>query len=93
MTEYGGTFGNIRISGHVLLNQCGSLLTRKKYQLKGNSRHRFFLQRLCATSHGSSIPLMYPEGTLFPSIHWMMAPDNCAIVGCLPVPLLTDEEF
>ena len=30
VTEYGGTFGNIRISGHVLLNQCRSLLTRKK---------------------------------------------------------------
>ena len=93
VTEYGGTFGNIRIAGHVLLNQCGTLLTRKKYQLKGSSRHRFFLQRLCATSCNSSIPLMYPEGTLFPSIHWKMAPDKCAIVGCLPVPLLSDDMF
>ena len=93
VTEYGGTFGNIRISGHVILNQVGTLLTRKKYQLKGSSRHRFFLQRLCATAPGSSIPLMYPEGALFPSIHWKMAPDNCAVVGCLPVPLLIDERF
>ena len=93
VTEYGGTFGNIRISGHVILNQVGTLLTRKKYQIKGSSRHRFFLQRLCATAPGSSIPLMYPEGALFPSIHWKMAPDNCAVVGCLPVPLLIDERF
>ena len=25
-TQYGGNFGNIRISEHVLLNQCGTLL-------------------------------------------------------------------
>ena len=28
-SKYGGTFGNIKISSHVLLNQCGTLLTRK----------------------------------------------------------------
>ena len=92
-TKYGGTFGNIRISGHVLLNQCGTLLTRKKYQIKGSSRHRFFLQKMCATSPSTCIPLMYPEGTLFPSIHWKMAHDNCSIVGCLPASLLTENKF
>ena len=30
-TQYGGTFVNIKISGHVLLNQCGTIFTRKKY--------------------------------------------------------------
>lgn len=30
-TEYGGTFGNIKISRSILLNQCGTLMTRKKY--------------------------------------------------------------
>ena len=61
-TKYGGTQGNIVISGHVLLNQCGTLLTRKKHQIKGSSRHNYFLQRICATTIGESIPLMYPEG-------------------------------
>lgn len=28
-TKYGGSEGNIVISGHMMLNQCGSLLTRK----------------------------------------------------------------
>ena len=91
-TEYGGTFGNIKISGHVLLNQCGTLLTRKKHQIKGSSRHNFFIQKIIATCRGSSIPLMYPEGILFPSIHWKMAPNNCSIVGCIPVPLLTESD-
>ena len=34
---------------------------------------------------------MYPEGVLFPSIHWSMACDMCSILGCIPAPLLTDE--
>ena len=70
-TRYGGSCDNITISGHVLLNQCGTttLLTRKEHQIKGSSKHNFFLQKIVATSNGSSIPLMYPEGILFPSIH------------------------
>ena len=89
-TQYGGTFGNITISGSIILNQCGSLLTRKKYQIKGSSCHHFFLQKLVATCNGSSIPLMYPEGVLFPSIHWQMAHDKCSILGCIPASLLTE---
>jgi predicted GIY-YIG superfamily endonuclease len=90
-TTYGGSFGKITISGHVILNQCGTLLSRKKHQIKGSSRHHFFLQRIVATNHGSSVPLIYPEGILFPSIHWKTAPDNCSIIGCLPAPLLTES--
>ena len=90
-TKYGGTQGNIVISGHVLLNQCGTLLTRKKHQIKGSSRHNYFLQRICATTIGESIPLMYPEGILFPSIHWKMSSDNCSIVGAIPALLLNES--
>ena len=90
-TIYGGSQGKLTISGHVLLNQCGSLLTRQKHELKGSSKHHFFLQKIVATSNGSSIPLMYPEGILFPSIHWKMANDNCSILGCIPAPLLSDS--
>ena len=90
-TEYSGTFGNIKIAGSAFLNQCGTLLTRKKYQIKGSSRHHFVLQRIVATCDGKCIPLMYLEGVLFPSIHWSMACDMCSILGCIPAPLLTDE--
>eukprot|EP00957_Ditylum_brightwellii_P141874 10808650-Ditylum_brightwellii.AAC.1 len=44
-TEYGGTFGNIKIAGSVFLNQCGTLLTWKKYQIKSSSHHHFVLQK------------------------------------------------
>ena len=41
-TQYGGYFCNIRMSVHVLLNQCVTLLTKSKYQIKGSSIHIFF---------------------------------------------------
>ena len=34
---------------------------------------------------------MYPEGNLFPPIHWEMANDNLSILGCLPVTLPTES--
>lgn len=80
----------IHVSGHVLLNQCGSLLTRKTHQINGSSKHKYFLQKICSTSIGKSIPLLYPEGMIFPSIHWSMANDNCSVLGAIPAPLLSD---
>ena len=48
-TQHGGTFGNIKISRHVLLNQCGELLIIKKYWIKGIILHKFFLQSTYVT--------------------------------------------
>ena len=90
-TEYGGTLRDIVVGGATFLNQCGTYLTRKTHQIKGSSRHNYFLQRICATTVGESIPIMYPEGILFPSIHWKMAIDNCSIVGAILAPLLTES--
>ena len=56
--KYGGKFGNIGIYGHLILNQCGTLLTRKKYHIKVSSIHNFLL-RFCVTIRGFSITLMY----------------------------------
>ena len=75
-TKYGGQFGKILISGHVILNQCGILLKNNKYQLNGSSRHTLFLQGICATSSENSIPLMYPEGIISPSIFWKTSPGH-----------------
>ena len=64
--ERKGVLNDITINGHVLLNQCGCLLTRKKHMVKGNKKQKFFLQKLCATSTGSSVPLVYTETHAFP---------------------------
>ena len=86
-----GVKKDITLNGHILLNQCGSLLTRKKHLIKGTRKQNFFLQKLCSISIGSSIPLMYPEAMVFPSIFWKSAQDTCSIVGAIPSPLLNES--
>ena len=79
----------VHVSGHVILNQNGTVLSRKKHQIKGSSIHKFFLQKICATHIGSSVPLLYPESMLFPSIFYLMTNDG-VISGGIPSPLLTE---
>ena len=81
----------VHVSGHVLMNQCGSLLTRKNHEIRGSSKHRFFLQRISATSIGTSIPLLYPEAMIFPSIFWKSIDSNGSIAGALPASLLSEN--
>ena len=50
LTEYGGTLGETVISGHVVLNQCGTLLTWNKHKIKESLKQKNMLQRMCAMS-------------------------------------------
>ena len=77
------------ISGHVILNFVGTLLTRQRHQLKTSSIHKYFLQRLVATSIGDSISLLFPEGMLFPCIFWLMKEGS--LVGAIPATLLSEN--
>ena len=79
----------VHVSGHVILNQNGSVLTRKKCQIKGSSIHKFFLQKICATNIGASIPILYSKSMIFPSIFYHMTNDG-AISGIIPSPLMTE---
>ena len=88
--EKKGVFADVTVNGYTILNQCGSLLTRKNHQLKGSSTQQFFLQKICSTSFGNSIPLLYPEGLLFPSIFYSAAGDKCSILGAIPSSLLSE---
>jgi hypothetical protein len=87
--ELKGVLGDITINGHTILNQCGSLLTRKTHELKGSSKQKFFLQKICSTSIGNSLPLLYPEGLLLPSIYYSSAGDNLSILGAIPFSLMS----
>lgn len=91
-TEYGGSSGKYTISGHVILNQCGSLLTRKKHQIKGGTYQKHMLQKIHSTCKGKCVPLHYTEAVLYPSIHYATAPDKFSIPGCIPAGLLTDKD-
>ena len=46
-----------QVSGHVLLNQWGSCCSRRKFNIKGSSKHHNFTQRMCATWPGGCVPL------------------------------------
>ena len=77
------------ISGHVFMNFVGSLLTRKRHQLKSSSIHKYFLQRLVATSIGKSVSLLYPEAMLFPCIFWLMK--ERSLIGAIPATIMNDK--
>ena len=77
-----------RFSGSNILNNVGSLLTRTNFDMRKSRYVNHNIQKLCSVTKGDSIPLLYPEGMLFPSIHWKSADDNCSIVGAIPSSLL-----
>ena len=72
------------IPGHVLLNGCGTLLVRRSQRLNGNRTQQNFVQKLAATTEGVTIPVMFMEGALFPSIFWAASNDNASILGAIP---------
>ena len=78
------------INGRVIQNQCGSSLSCKNLPLFGLRSQQNFLQRLCSTTPGNSVPLLYPEGALMPSIFYKQISDG-SILGALPSSLLTLE--
>ena len=89
--QYGRNFVKINISGHVLLNQCCTLFTQNKYQIKGSILHICFIKRICVTICGLSIYMVYTEGILFPSIHWNVTFKGYFVFGCIAALLLTES--
>ena len=77
------------ISGHVLMNQCGSLLTRNNHPIIGFSNQKNFLQSIASTTVGETIPLLYLEGMLFPSTFYKMIENDGSICGAIPSSLFT----
>ncbi len=75
---------------HVLLNQQGHLLVRKNAKLRLNRKHKHFCQGITANLHGRTLPLVFPEALLKPSIFYFDFPDG-TIPGALPAALWADE--
>ena len=44
-----------------------------------------------STVNCASVPLLYPEGMLFPSIHWKSAKDNVSLLGAIPSSFLNEN--
>ena len=82
-TAYGVRNNEFTISGSGLLCETISLLVRKRYEFHGSKSEKYFVQRFCASTKGTSSPLLYPEGAIFPSIFWSTVNDKYYIEGSI----------
>lgn len=77
------------VSGYVLLNNVGACLIRRDRPIRPRRFQASFLEKMVCTSEGHSVPLVYVEGTMFPSIFWKDTYDG-SLVGAMPSALLND---
>jgi hypothetical protein len=73
-----------------VLNGVGSCLIWRNQPISHRRYQLAFLERLVCTSKGHSVPLVYPEEMLFPSIFWKDTIDS-SLIGAIPSFLLTDS--
>uniref|UniRef100_UPI00358E8AEA uncharacterized protein n=1 Tax=Myxine glutinosa TaxID=7769 RepID=UPI00358E8AEA len=76
--------------GHFVLNDYLRVMTRASYARKPAVATQQVLQHICAVTPGDTIPLLYPEGVLFPTIFWSSVGQS--IIGALPSALYTKLE-
>jgi hypothetical protein len=76
---------------HVIFNKYQRLLARYNGNLYVTRTERNFVERIVSTSSTHSVPLVYPEGALFPSLFWHMCPDG-SIPGAIPGALMTSNQ-
>ena len=72
-----------------ILNNVGYLMTRNKYDIKCSRYINHCMQDLFAVDICQSIPLLYSEGMLLPSLHWKYTKEKCSIFGAIPSLLLS----
>lgn len=81
----------MKVSGHVIMNQCGCLLSRKEKDIIYYKYQKQFFQRIESVSNDRTFPLLYPESMVFPSIFWSMVPNCGEIYGSIPSGLLVQS--
>ena len=79
------------VPNHIMCNLSGACLLRRHRKVEGTKNQQHFLQKLCAVESGSNIPLVYPEGTIFPSYFWT-SENDCSIPGALPCCCMVDDK-
>jgi predicted GIY-YIG superfamily endonuclease len=89
-TAYDVVSGSGIVPGHVILNNCGSCLIRRNYQLKGTRYQQAFLQQIVSTTKGHAVPLVFPEAMVLPSIFWRDTTDG-SLVGALPAAVMASK--
>ena len=84
-----GVYSDYCVSNHAILNFYGGCLIRRNTKFLGSVKQRNFLQRQAATIYGETIPLIYPEGMLYPDIFYSGTVDH-SIIGAIPAAMLRD---
>ena len=76
------------IGTSVLLNKCGTMLVRRDTQLQANRHERHMIERIASRKDIGTVPLVYLEGILFPSIFWCLSHSaDGGILGSMPTSL------
>jgi hypothetical protein len=78
------------IGMHVIFNKHGHVLVRKNRKLLQNRAQQHFIQGLVATRANTTIPLVFPDAMIFPSIFWNSCLDG-SMIGSIPSALLLDD--
>ena len=72
----------------VLLNKCASMLVRRKTRLQASKTELNLIERVVSQKDVGSVPLVYLEGVLFPSIFWRLSDSSdSGILGSIPTVL------
>ena len=90
MEEDAPRFHNV--NGHVIMNQYGSLLNLHDRDIIGYHSQKVFLQRIASVTDGNTLPLLFPESMIFPSIFWSMVSGNGSMIGAIPSGLLVKSD-
>jgi hypothetical protein len=72
------------VPGHVIMNQCGTLLIRNQGQLSGTLMQQHFLQKAVSTAPNISVPIAYMEGMMHPTTFWASNNDHTSVLGAIP---------
>jgi predicted GIY-YIG superfamily endonuclease len=73
------------IGTSVLLNKCGTMLVRRDNQLQATRRERNIIERIASKRDIGTVPLIYLEGILFPSIFWCLSnSSDGGVLGSMP---------
>ena len=80
------------IGNIVLLNGLGSLLVRRRHNLNFSRSNMEFLQRRIISRYGYSIPMLYAEAAIYPSIFPFDCGSDPSILGAIPSAFLSQEK-
>ena len=83
-------FDQDAVPGHVLMNKHARCLVRKRSKLLLTRQQRSFLERIISSGQ-FSVPLLYPEASLFYSIFWDGFSDG-SVPGALPTAFLCGND-